>query len=137
MDLEYLAGAYLEDTVDLFKFSFFSGWCEGAMPLRLNHRFEKVARFLGESKRREIIDDLDRRERLAHGDEWEFFKFSCGEGFWGIPADPAAVERYARKYTVESLEQGDYGLDFVNTVRAVQEGTAGLQSKTHWTTDGF
>ena len=134
MDMEQLAHSYLDEAVSLFCFSFFTGWHEEVRACFLMNKFERVAGHLGEEKRREIIDTLDSRRKAADGDQWQVFKYTCKPEFWSTPADFDAVQRVAESVPEEmSPDEADkFGLEFLDTLRAVREGKRNGEHRTDW-----
>lgn len=123
VDMEQLARSYLDEAISLFCFSFFTGWCEEAEACLLMERFERVAGHLGEEKRRQIIDALDRHRSATDGDQWQVFKYTCKPGVWSTPANFEAVLRVADAVPEElPPEQADhYGPEFLDTLREIRE----------------
>lgn len=121
-DVETLAREYLEKSIDLFSFSFFTGNCEEAMAQRLWDRFETVVAVLGEVERQRFIDELDFLESKRQGDDWQVFKSTWKPGFFSTPADQEAIKRLATSILdhFDNLDDDAfssvldrYGLDFL------------------------
>lgn len=121
-DMEQLAHSYLAEAVSLFCFSFLTGNCEEKRACLLMNRFEQIAEHLGDSKRREIIDSLDRHRSARDGDQWQVFKLICEPGFWSTPADMDAVQRVADAIPEEMTpdEEEKFGPEFLDTLRDVR-----------------
>ena len=120
-DMEFLAYAYLDKAMGLHCYYFFTGACDGAAEaMRLEARFEDVAKYLGQAKRQEIIDLVDKRGYETSGDEWEAFK-STAEGFWSTPADREAILRLAASLP-DDLSQLDIGGEFYEGLEQARGG---------------
>lgn len=140
IDLEVLARPYLEEFVDLDAFSFFSGSCESGS-VRASCRFEIVVAVLGVETRQQIIDDLDQGRARSDGDQWQFCKYSYGEGFWSTPADFDAVFRVAASIPddISDGDAGQYGAEFLDTVQIAkrQKEVGGSNRSSRWIKEGF
>ena len=135
MDMEQLAHSYLQEAISLFRYTFFTGWCEDDKACLFKERFERVAEHLGEEKRREIIDDLDTRRKATDGDNWEVFKYTCTSDFWSAAANFDAVLRVADKIP-ENLppeQEEKYGLEVLETLRTIREKRHTID----WDKEGF
>lgn len=138
-DMEQLALSYLDEAVRLHCFSFFTGCCEGRRADLRHDRFERVAGHLGEEKRREIIDAVDRYMARDKGDEWQVFKYTCRPGFWSTPAKFDAVVRVAESFpeVLPPEEEDKYGGEYLRTLEAVRERKGIGEHGTDWITGGF
>lgn len=120
-DMEVLARAYLDKAIELHCYYFFKGACDAETEaMRLTARFEDVAKYLGQAKRQEIIDLVDKRGYETSGDEWEAFK-STSEGFWSTPADREAILRLAASLP-DDLSQLDIGGEFYEVLEQARGG---------------
>lgn len=120
-DMKMLARAYLDKAIDLHCYYFFTGACDAETEaMRLTARFEDVAKYLGQAKRQEIIDLVDKRGYETSGDEWEAFK-SSSEGFWSTPADREAILRLAASLP-DDLSRLDIGAEYYEVLEQARGG---------------
>lgn len=92
-DMEMLAWAYLDEFSSLAMHEFTTGW-SGKSRFRIE-RFEVIAKYLGEEKRREILKSFDECQTRRRGDDWQVFKQAFEPGFWSLPVIKEAVVRVA------------------------------------------
>jgi hypothetical protein len=123
-DMEMLAWAYLDEGIALEMHSFTTGYSEKSWDRF--QRFELIAKHLGESKRREIIDAMDAHQARHQGDDWQVFKASCKPGFWSTPADRAAVLRVADSLPehMSDTEADRCGHEYLEILRGAQKERA-------------
>jgi hypothetical protein len=120
-DMEVLARAYLDKAIELHCYSFVNGACDAETEaMRVTARFEVVAKYLGQAKRQEIIDLVDKRGYETSGDEWEAFK-STAEGFWSTPADRGAILRLAASLP-DDLSQLGIGSEYCEVLEQARGG---------------
>ena len=116
-DWETLAWAYLDEGIGFELHTFTTGWSGKAR--HYFERFELIAKHLGESKRREIIDAMDNHQARHRGDDWQVFKAWCKPGFWRKPADRAAIVRVAESILeqLSDRDAGCYGREYLEFLR--------------------
>ena len=122
VDMEMLAWAYLDEGIELQVHNFTLGETEKSW--HRFQRFELIVKHLGESRRREMIDDMDVYQARRRGDFWQVFKASCKPGFWSTPADRAAIVREAKLHPeqLSDYETAHYGRDYLEILRNARKG---------------